>query len=325
MNIKYGQLISRAGNIGDDLQSLAAGQHLPAPASVLVDRDLIHRSSGPAPVALIMNGWFSGNAEAWPPPPSIRPIFVGFHVCNRFKAAVQRHADYLKAFEPIGVRDAATGRFLESLGIRTETTYCLTLTFPQRERPPADGKTFIVDAQGIAIPRSLRKRAIKMTHRMPPLGPDVTLPFAQKLLEMYKEQASLVITTRLHTALPCMAMGIPVVFFGSPADGRTSIINDIGGTIYDQRLHSKRLARGLLGRAINQVDWSPEPLGLSEVKKRLARAVQSRLLSIETLAVRSPPRDLFDVPSGHAQALALKKNSNIPPSSTVQHGRLVIK
>ena len=160
---------------------------------------------------------------------------------------------------------------------------------------------------------------------MPPLGPDVTLPFAQKLLEMYKEQASLVITTRLHTALPCMAMGIPVVFFGSPADGRTSIINDIGGTIYDQRLHSKRLARGLLGRAINQVDWSPEPLGLSEVKKRLARAVQSRLLSIETLAVRSPPRDLFDVPSGHAQALALKKNSNIPPSSTVQHGRLVIK
>jgi len=293
MTFVCGQLISRAGNIGDDLQSLAAAQHLPTPASVLVDRDSINQSLGPTPIALIMNGWFSGNAEAWPPSPSIRPIFVGFHVCERFKAAVQRHADYLKAFEPIGVRDAATGRFLESLGIRTETTYCLTLTFPQRERAPADGKIFIVDAQGIAIPRSLRKRAVKMTHRIPPLGPDATLPFAQKLLEMYKERASLVITTRLHTALPCMAMGIPVVFFGSRADGRTSIINDIGGTIYDQRLHSKRLARGLLGRAISPVDWSPEPLQLSPIKQRLARAVQKRLQAIDESPERKIERDAF--------------------------------
>jgi len=293
MTVAYGQLISRAGNIGDDLQSLAAAQHLPSPASVLVDRDSINQNLAHAPIALIMNGWFSGNTEAWPPSPSIRPVFVGFHVCDRFKAAVQRHADYLKAFEPIGVRDAATGRFLESLGIRTETTYCLTLTFPRRERDPADGRTFIVDAENIAIPRSLRKRAIKMTHRIPPLGPDATLPFAQKLLEMYKEQASLVITTRLHTALPCMAMGIPVVFFGSRADGRTSIINDIGGVIYDQRLHSKRLARGLLGRAIHQVDWSPEPLQLSPIKERLVRAVHRRLRAIDESPVRRTERDAF--------------------------------
>ena len=291
MTIAYGQLISRAGNIGDDLQSLAATQHLPSPASVLVDRDLIHRISQVAPLALIMNGWFSGNAEAWPPSPCIHPIFVGFHVCDGFKATIQRHADYLKAFEPIGVRDAATGRFLESLGICTETTYCLTLTFPQREQAPADGKIFIVDAQDIAIPRSLRKRAIKMTHRMPPLGPDVTLPLAQKLLEMYREQASLVITTRLHTALPCMAMGIPVVFFGSRADGRTSIVNDIGGTIYDRHLHSKKLARGVLGRAMNQVDWSPEPLQLSSIKQRLVHAVHRRLRGVEQSPLLDIARD----------------------------------
>ena len=213
MAIRYGQLIVRAGNIGDDLQSLAACQHLPARSMVFVDRDMIHHDMhndfGAGRTALIMNGWFSGNAEAWPPAPSIHPIFVGFHVIDRFKPAVERHAQYLKAFEPIGVRDAATGQFLESLGIRTQTTYCLTLTFPRRERAPAAGKVFIVDAEDIAIPRSLRKGAIKMTHSMPPLGPEATLPFAQKLLDMYEEEASLVITTRLHTALPCMAMGIP--------------------------------------------------------------------------------------------------------------------
>jgi hypothetical protein len=284
MAMRYGQLTVRAGNIGDDLQSLAACQHLPVRPTVWVDRDTIHRDShgdGRAgPTAVIMNGWFSGNAEAWPPAPSIHPIFVGFHVCGRFKPSVARHAEYLKAFEPIGVRDAATGRFLEQLGIRTETTYCLTLTFPCRQRRPSAGKVFIVDAEDVAIPKSLRRGAIKMTHSMPPLGPEATLPFAQTLLDMYRDEASLVITTRLHTALPCLAMGIPVVFFGSPADGRTSIVKAVGGTIYDRRLHAKSLGRGVLGRALDQVDWSPEPLDLSAAKAWLAQAVAERMRRI---------------------------------------------
>jgi hypothetical protein len=281
MTVRYGQLICRAGNIGDDLQSIAACQYLPEAPAVYVDRDMIHRNPGAGSIALIMNGWFSGNAEAWPPSPLIHPIFVGFHVTGRFKPAVERHARYLKAFEPIGVRDAATGRFLESLGIRTETTYCLTLTLPRRQRPPAQGRTFIVDAESIAIPRSLRKGATKMGHTIPPLGPEVTLPLAQKLLDLYREQASLVVTTRLHTALPCLAMGIPVIFFGSPGDGRTSIVNDIGGTIYDQRLHAKALGRGILGRAFDRVDWSPGPLDLLAVKNRLKHAVGMRLRKME--------------------------------------------
>jgi hypothetical protein len=287
MAMKYGQLTVRAGNVGDDLQSLAAVQHLPVRPTVFVDRDAIQRDAGAGPTALIMNGWFSGNAEAWPPAPSIHPIFVGFHVCGRFKPSVERHAAYLKAFEPIGVRDAATGQFLEQLGIWTETTYCLTLTFPQRERAPVAGRVFIVDAEDIAIPKSLRKGAIKMTHSMPPLGPDATLPFAQLLLGMYREQASLVITTRLHTALPCMAMGIPVVFFGAPADGRTSVVKDVGGVIYDQRMHTKSFGRGLLGRALDQVDWSPAPLDLSAVKARLAQAVAERMQGIAGEQVRA--------------------------------------
>ena len=290
MAIRYGQLIVRAGNVGDDLQSLAACQHLPVRSTVFVDRDMIHRDVGAGPTALIMNGWFSGNAEAWPPAPSIHPIFVGFHVCGRFKPSIARHADYLKAFEPIGVRDAATGQFLESLGIRTETTYCLTLSFPRRERAPVAGRVFTVDAEDIAIPRSLRRGAVKMTHGMPPLGPEATLPFAQVLLAMYREQASLVITTRLHTALPCLAMGIPVVFFGSPTDGRTSIVRDIGGTIYDQRLHAKSLGRGVLGRALDQVDWSPAPLDLSAAKARLAQAVAERMRGIGSCGSRVPYR-----------------------------------
>ena len=39
------------------------------------------------------------------------------------------HVDYLKQFEPTGTRDTGTRDFLRSIGVKAETTYCLTLTF----------------------------------------------------------------------------------------------------------------------------------------------------------------------------------------------------
>jgi hypothetical protein len=165
--------------------------------------------------------------------------------------------------------------------VAAEVTYCMTLTFPQRESPPRDGKVFLVDATSIAVPRSLRKGAVKMSHTIAPIGHEQTLPYARRLLELYRDTARLVITTRLHTALPCIAMGIPVVFFHSNSDGRTSIVRDIGGKIYDARLHSKAFARGVIGRLLDPVDWSPAPLDITPVKKRLTQAVAERLAAIE--------------------------------------------
>lgn len=276
----FAQLYCLSGNIGDDFQGLAASALLPSAPTTFIDRDDIHRWQGDGPAVLIMNGWFSLNAEAWPPPASIHPVFVGFHVANRFKPIVERHADYLRRFQPIGVRDEATRRFLASIGIEAETTYCPTLTFPTRDSAPRDGRVFIVDAEAIYIPPSLRKGAIKMTHMMPPLDAGVTLPCARQLLKRYRDEASLVITTRLHAALPCIAMGIPVVYFGEPHDGRTSIVRDIGGTIHDLRLHKKAHLRGMLGRTFGRVDWSPKPLDVARTKAALKSAVSTRLESL---------------------------------------------
>jgi hypothetical protein len=120
-----------------------------------------------------------------------------------------------------------------------------------------------------------------MSHQVAPLGHATTLPYAEALLKMYRETARLVITTRLHAALPCIAMGIPVIFFGSAADGRTAIVRDIGGRIYDAFWHRKAVARGLLGRALDGVDWEPAPLDITPVKSRLAAAISRRLGAIE--------------------------------------------
>ncbi|WP_073095483.1 polysaccharide pyruvyl transferase family protein [Cyclobacterium lianum] len=50
---------------------------------------------------------------------------------------------------------------------------------------------------------------------------------------LYKRYATLVVTSRLHCALPCIAMGIPVIFFGNPLDYRVSIIGELGLKIYE--------------------------------------------------------------------------------------------
>lgn len=274
---KYAQITCPSGNVGDDFQSLAAALHLPEPASFFIEREKVQEWSREVPATLIMNGWFSYSTQSWPPAPSINPIFVGFHVTERFKPAVAQHVEYMKRYAPIGARDAATTAFLQSLGVAAETTHCLTLTFPTRAHSPKAGKVFIVDAEEIAIPRELRAGAVKMTHVMPPLNHDVTLPFARQLLQKYRDEARLVITTRLHAALPCIAMGIPVVFFGDPADGRTSIVNDVGGKIYNARLHRKSLMRGTPGAMLEKVDWEPAAIDVTQKKAQLAEAVSSRL------------------------------------------------
>lgn len=277
--MKYARLYCTNGNIGDDIQALAAGRHLPVDADLAVDRDEIHRWSCEEPVTVIMNGWFSRNTEAWPPSPAIQPIFAGFHVSARMRPAIARHAAYLKRFGTIGARDPSTTEFLRSLGVEAETTYCLTLTFPTRAEAPKDGKVFLVDANDIAIPAPLRRGAVKVTHDMPPLDYRVTFPMARQLLDLYRDTARLVITTRLHAALPCIAMGIPVVYFADPRDGRANIVRDIGGVVHDRRLHSKRMGRGLAGRLLSRVDWSPVSIDVSPVKARLTRFVSERLAS----------------------------------------------
>ena len=75
---------------------------------------------------------------------------------------------------------------------------------------------------------------------------------AFNLLEMYGE-AKVVITQRIHAALPCVGMGVPVIFFNSPGmpgdEGKNKVpsTRTVGLTTLFHTLEmygmSKRLAR----------------------------------------------------------------------------------
>ena len=108
-----------------------------------------------------------------------------------------------------------------------------------------------------------------MTHSAPDyLGEEIKRAIALRCLDLYRSQARLVITTRLHCALPCIAMGIPVVFFGDPDDHRLSILRDLKVPVHRHPSDGVRL---------DEVDWDPPPLDVEGEKEALIREVQARL------------------------------------------------
>lgn len=268
-------------NLGDQVQSFAAEQHLPR-VDLQINRDSLDKVSPDDPVSVIMNGWFSDKPENWPPSAGVNPLFFGFHM-TWYNDAKDRFLEpdsvaYLKTQEPIGCRDSQTRDWLIEKGVDAFYSKCLTLTFPKRERTPENGKVFLVDVEYHPIAKHLRRRGLKVSQMTTPVFSDATKrQMMRELLTTYRDEASLVITSKLHCAMPCLAMGIPVVFIGRPDDYRTQILRDVGLTIQPYRLPKNRVKRLLkwavfetLGLGyVRQDIWNPQPLELEEKKAEI--------------------------------------------------------
>lgn len=313
-SFRYG----RSWNLGDEIQTLAAEQHLPR-VDGRIDRDSLASFAADEPHVVIFQGWFSmAPARCFPPSKTIEPVFVGFHITETFGSVeyflTGDRLAYLKAHEPIGCRDDSTRQLLERAGVRAYTTQCLTLTFPTRERKPRHGKVFVVDGDDLPIPRILRRRAVRVTHvSSATLGDEQKRAAAQRLLDRYRDEARLVVTTRVHCALPCLAMGIPVVFFGDPDDDpRLSILRHLQVPVarrHPRSLFSRKVCRKLrvarwswrLWISLN-VNWHPRSLDLRREKAQLGEVVRREVQRASDAArlreAGSPaPLDPLDVSS----------------------------
>lgn len=127
--MKYGLLIARTYNIGDDIQALAALQFLPK-VDFFVDRDNPKVDSEDF-VKIIFNGWFTYNPNTFHPSPNVIPLFLSFHVAPHVAEILLRRKDivkYLKDHQPIGGRDLFTTTLLRSKGVDSYFSGCLTLT-----------------------------------------------------------------------------------------------------------------------------------------------------------------------------------------------------
>lgn len=244
-------------NLGDNIQSVAVERLLPA-IEQRFDRDTLAYANPIVPQSIVMNGWFSHHPETCLPlSDKLTPIFWGFHItdCNDSWSYFSRKetVNYLKQHEPIGCRDPYTADRLSQLGVETFVSYCLTMTLPKRECKGGD-KVVVVDAEGIPLPAELKEQAVYYTHVIPGKNREaIKRAYARLMLEMYRTEARLVVTTRLHCLLPCIAMGISVVFFNNPKDYRVSWVKNIGVDIYTLR-------------NIERVNWNPMPVDFEQQK-----------------------------------------------------------
>jgi hypothetical protein len=217
---------SHSFNLGDMTQTLATEKILDD-EPISIERHELKNYDGPE-ARLIMQGYFFNDDFhcTFPPSDKIEPIFFGFHVEDTKNTkeyfSTEEIVSYLKKFQPIGCRDVATVSFLENLGIEAYFSRCMTLTFATREKEPKNGKVFFIDP-----PKWLKARKLfgdkfnTLFNGAVHLGQIVDEDFklsdveksemARERLDLIKNQANLVVTSRLHIAAPCLAMGIPVV------------------------------------------------------------------------------------------------------------------
>lgn len=197
---------------------------------------------------IIENGWYDGRfiRPRWAS--QLRPLYLSFHLNEdpalltdpRYAATYTRQSittkgllehepcvDYLKKHAPIGCRDRHTVAKLEESGISAYLSSCLTLTLRVTRRSTLLSSLdsnrhdiYVVDSHVIEphlyaklVPEHIRRVAIPILHGMayPPKPRMEKENLACELIDKYAK-ARLIITSRLHCALPALALQTPVLF-----------------------------------------------------------------------------------------------------------------
>ena len=253
---RYAVIWANTSNIGDDIQTIAAINFLKNKGiteHTFINREKLSDYDG-HPITLVMNGWFThNNVNKFLPSEKITPIFISFHVAKEI--LVKRYKSYFKKHEPIGCRDQNTVRIFEKYNIKAYFVGCLTLTLGTLNAKDGDrikkGKYLVDVDYGFGITKSQKKTIYKdytaVNHNaffgLKRESIQKRIKDAHIFLERYRN-AEIVITTRLHCALPCRALGTKVIFVhknyhnDSRFTGLRSILNG-GNAIHNNEDYDK--------------------------------------------------------------------------------------
>jgi hypothetical protein len=264
-------LASPEYNAGDYIQSLAAAQFLPR-IDAYVNREKLNEYNGNQ-LKLIMNGWFMHRPQNWPPSDKIVPLLTSFHLNSQVSDSLltKKSVDWFCKQGPVGCRDMHTFDLLANAGVDAYLSGCLTSTFQNKfnyrtndiyfadvlfrvpgwttsARTPREFLKSIFSGDIIKMNQrdrllnelfdeNILKHSKHISHYHPARHSEKErFSVAEDLLNKYAT-AKLVITSRLHCALPCLAFGTPVIFihfgFSNQFDScRLKGVTDLFNTIY---------------------------------------------------------------------------------------------
>lgn len=217
--MKYALFEYSTENIGDEIQSLAAKKFLPR-VDYYINRDYINDFSpeNDEQIKIIMNGWYTHRPFNFPVKlKQINPLLISMYINPPVKEVFssKENVEFFKKYEPIGARSIDTFEFFKNLNIESYVSGCLTLTLNKDNRISKRDFILAVDVSDEVYNK------MKETAKLPiiRMGVDVNhlymatsirMKLAKYYLYLY-QSAKLVVTTRLHATLPCLALETPVL------------------------------------------------------------------------------------------------------------------
>ena len=185
-------------NIGDDIQKLGLATILPEDTVYINRQNRDRLLALPHTAKLIVNGWFNRNIHDWYSNLQCQTLYIGFYI----NKAINLNGS-------IGCRDTHT------LGLYGNgwLSYCTSLLLGGQNRTRKRNGVVICDVAPhhlVQIRDEIVLNATIVNHEQDWSGMDRDAE-ANRLLDIYAN-AELVITSRLHALLPCLAFGTPVVF-----------------------------------------------------------------------------------------------------------------
>ena len=202
----------------------------------------------------------------------IEPVFLGVCLREGFFPYTDYNLEYLKKYAPIGCRDYYTFKQMKNYNIPAYMAGCLTMTFPKREVSIKKyRKVFLVDVPSEVkkyIPNNILRKSETIHHTVSMNQQEYQdasflRRTATNFLKKYWREANLVVTSRLHCAVPCIAMGIPVI-----------IARQYRGYTFDW---IQKFIKFYSEEEYQDICWKPNPLEIEDYKRMAQRVAMERL------------------------------------------------
>ncbi|EAI3762934.1 polysaccharide pyruvyl transferase family protein [Campylobacter coli] len=241
----------------------------------------------------IMQGWFADDYN-FLPNERIFPIYIGTH----FTKKMQEYFDILnldfKGFE-IGCRDLSTLEYFNKKGANAYFSRCLTLTLPKREINSRQTSIFLVNLNDEIItflPEYIKKegivinqKSIKIQDRILKNEWQKCYKEAQDILGKYALEAKLVVTTALHCAAPCIALGIPVVLI-QENDNQEDRFSALRGILKAYSLDDLKN---------NRINFVPKSLDIENLKEMMISNLKLTLKKNTLNLSKNEEKELDDI------------------------------
>jgi len=261
---------------------------------VYIDRDELSEYQGEYVILPITGafGYFPGTKKhMFPLSSKIIPVFLGVSCID--EKNLEEYTAY-KNFGPIGCRDLPTLNMCRKYGLEAYAFGCMSLCIEPRNKQVTNGKVLLNDVPKQVVdmmPQHLKDKTeyvsqfIKVPDEEVYHNPKKTAELFKKgaleLLKKYREEAELVITSKMHCALPCLAMGIPVIFTKDSLDyrfaGFEKILNPYTIDNY------------------SEINWNPEPYNVDKVREmQISVAIKALTSAYEKYKAISELSDYFE-------------------------------